>query len=158
MFEEIKQKISELFNKKYLNTAVFLLDVQVLTNNKILVFADSDTGLSIDTCVQISRYLASYLDEDEEIQGDYSLEVSSPGIDLPLKVHRQYKKNVGRQVQVILQNDNKESGLMILVDDDKIRLEHQEFLSKGRRKNKSVPNFKNIELSNIKEIKVQATF
>jgi len=66
----------------------------------IQVFADTDTGITIAQCAEISRELGSALDAINAVEGPYDLEVSSPGIDRPLKLLRQYKKNVGRKYRV----------------------------------------------------------
>ncbi|MCX6137439.1 MAG: ribosome maturation factor RimP [Ignavibacteriales bacterium] len=68
---------------------------------KILeVFADTDTGISADELTQISRALSAELDRVDPIPGKYRLEVSSPGLGRPLKLPRQYLRNIGRHVAV----------------------------------------------------------
>ncbi len=158
MMEAISQKISDLFNNKYAHTSIFLVDIQIQNDNKILVFADSDTGLSIDKCVEISRYISSGLDQTESILEDYALEVSSPGLNQALKEKRQYKKNVGRMVSVTLNDGSVEQGRLLLVDDNNIMIEQAPISIKGRKAKKEKVTFKNIEFDQISMTKVEVTF
>ncbi len=74
----------------------FLVDVRIKPTNNVKVFIDGDQGISIEKCVQYNRALYKKLEESEFFPtGDFSLEVSSPGLDEPLKLLRQYKKNIG---------------------------------------------------------------
>jgi len=82
----------------------FLVDVKVTARKgpkKVLVIVDGDSGVSIDDCAAISRTLSQKLD-DSGILGEenYMLEVSTPGLDQPLKFHRQYVRNIGRRLKV----------------------------------------------------------
>jgi ribosome maturation factor RimP len=78
----------------------FLVDVKLLPG-KVQVFVDSDTGIRIDTCGELSRWVEKYLDEEKPLGEKYILEVSSPGMDNPLKLLRQYKRYLGREVAVL---------------------------------------------------------
>lgn len=81
----------------------FVVDVVVsLRSNpkKLLVILDGDQGITIDDCAEVSRLLSGRLDETNLIDGAFMLEVSTPGLDQPLKTKRQYLKNVGRKVKV----------------------------------------------------------
>jgi ribosome maturation factor RimP len=66
----------------------------------IEVYVDSDKGITLDECSQVSRALSEKLDEIDLITGRYRLDVSSPGLDRPLKLLRQYSKNIGRTCKV----------------------------------------------------------
>ena len=82
---------------------VFLVELKVSPGNNLKVFLDADKGVTIDTCISINRALYKKIEEDDLFpNGDFSLEVSSPGVDEPLKLHRQYKKNIGRNVEVVM--------------------------------------------------------
>lgn len=81
----------------------FVVDVVVsLRSNpkKLLVILDGDQGITIDDCAEVSRLLSGRLDETNLIDGAFMLEISTPGLDQPLKTKRQYLKNVGRKVKV----------------------------------------------------------
>ena len=82
---------------------VFLVSVRIKPTNNIKVFLDADAGLSIDKCVKINRKMYRTIEENAWYpDGNFSLEVSSAGVDEPLLLIRQYKKNMGRNVEVIL--------------------------------------------------------
>ena len=90
--------VEDLINKEQ----EFLVGVQVSGNpgsRKITVQIDSDKGLDINTCSQLSRQLSEILDERDIVEGGYTLEVSSPGLDQPLRLARQYRKNIGRMIK-----------------------------------------------------------
>jgi ribosome maturation factor RimP len=67
---------------------------------KISVILDGDAGISIDDCAEVSRQLSKHLDESSLMDDNYILEVSTPGIDQPLKLKRQYRRNIGRKLKV----------------------------------------------------------
>lgn len=79
----------------------FLVQVRIKPTNNIKVFLDGDQGISIDTCIKINRKLYAIIEEQAMFpDGDFSLEISSPGVGEPLLLHRQYVKNIGRWVKV----------------------------------------------------------
>lgn len=103
---EIREKVEILLSTILEQHEAFLVDVSIRSERggKFLqAFVDTDKGITIESCAQISRELASELERSGIIQGSYRLEVSSPGIDKPLRMLRQYKKNVGRRFRVIHQ-------------------------------------------------------
>ncbi len=73
------------------------------------VFVDTDQGITADQCAQVNRYVSLELDRLNLISGRYRLEVSSPGLDRPLKLGRQFKKNIGRQFRIISSGDNQKN-------------------------------------------------
>lgn len=97
----------------------FLVDVEVNNNNRIVVEIDSDAGINVDDCIALTRYIESKLDRDEE---DYELEVGSAGIGKPFKINRQYRKNIGNEVEVLLRGGEKYSGVIKEVTDDSFTL------------------------------------
>jgi len=98
----------------------FLVEVQVKKGNVINVIVDGDKGVNIEECVKISRFIESKLDRDKE---DYELRVSSPGIDKPFKMKRQYKRYVGREIEVLTTDDKKWEGLLISVGEEEIGMQ-----------------------------------
>ena len=90
-----------MVNDKLGDSPLFLVDVQVGTGNKILVELDGDQGIGIDDCVAVSRHIEGNLDRETE---DFELSVTSAGLGKPLKVQRQFLKNIGRQV-IVKKND-----------------------------------------------------
>src|SRR6201996_7625699 len=132
----------------------FLVDVQIKPTNNVKVYIDGDQGISIEKCVQFNRALYKKLEESQLFpNGDFSLEVSSPGLDEPLKLHRQYKKNIGRQVELVLQDGTRTEGRLLEVSEDGIIVEE----TRGRNKKKEVINHTFL-FENIKTTKIQVVF
>jgi ribosome maturation factor RimP len=92
-----KQEITLLVQEYIKGTGLFLVAIRV-SNNKITVIADNNEGITIEECAAMHRYLADNLGL---VKGDYELQVSSPGLDMPFRVTEQYIKNEGREVMVI---------------------------------------------------------
>ena len=108
--------------------SLFLVDVIVkghVGNQKVLVLLDGDEGVSIDKCASVSRKLGHHLEEEELFDTKYVLEVSSPGLDHPLSLHRQYVKNKGRNLEVDLENGDKVEGQLTEVLEDNIQLQNK---------------------------------
>lgn len=123
---EIKEKIEELVNSHLIDDSIYLVDVEVAggrSARKVTVLLDSDQGVSIDACARLSRSLSEDLDQLDLLEGNYSLDVSSPGLDQPLKLQRQYKKNIGREVKVVMVTGAELKGKLVSVSDEGIKLE-----------------------------------
>jgi len=132
----------------------FLVEVKIGPGNNIKVFVDGDTGISIEKCVQFNRGLYKKIEEAALYPGgDFSLELSSPGLDEPLKLMRQYRKNVGRLVEVVLHDGSKVEGRLLEVSEDGIIVEQ----SKGQNKKKELINHTFL-FTNIKTTKIQVVF
>lgn len=101
--------IVEIVNNKLEADGCFLVDIKIMPSNDVVMLIDSENGISIDYCVEISKLIEHSLNRDEE---DFSLEVSSAGIGLPFKVLRQYKKNIGKEVEVLTVNKTKIKGIL----------------------------------------------
>lgn len=149
------QAIEALIAKLLLDTEdTFLVSVVVKPTNNIKVFIDADGGLNIDKCVKINRAMYRTIEEEGWYpDGNFSLEVSSPGIDEPLKLLRQYKKNIGRNVEVLMNNDVKFEGKLIDVNDTSITIEYIE----GKNK-KAVILTREIAFNEIKQTIVVIAF
>ena len=104
-----KRVIKQLVEEKLASPSNYLVSVEVQPGNIIVVEIDNDDAVSIDDCVELSRYIEEHLDRDAE---DFELEVGSAGITSPFKVLRQYKKNIGNEVEVLTKNGVKLSGLL----------------------------------------------
>ena len=102
-------------------TDMFLVSIKIKPVNNIKIFLDADEGLNIAKCATINRKLNRLIEEDGLYpEGDYSLEVSSPGIDEPLVSMRQYLKNIGRTVEVTPLEGTEILGVLKEVTEDKI--------------------------------------
>jgi ribosome maturation factor RimP len=134
--------------------AYFLVEMKIKPTNNIKVFLDGDQGIAIEKCITINRALYRKIEEAGLFPGgDFSLEVSSPGLDEPLKLFRQYKKNTGRPVEVILKDGIKVTGKMVEVRDDSILVEE----TRGKNKKLEVIQH-HFPFENIKSTKIQAAF
>ena len=118
--------LKEVIEKELLeylgNADLFLVEVNVLLNNKIEIFADGKMNITIDQCASISRHIENYLESNGYVGEKYSLEVSSPGMDQPLKVKEQFEKQEGKMVDVVLKKGNKTTGTLTGFDDEKITM------------------------------------
>lgn len=115
-FEVIQYKIEELLQKRFQEEDLkdcFLVDIKESKGSrKIEVYVESDNRISFSQCGIISRYLESFLDEEDSIPDNYILEVSSPGIDRPLKQWRQYRLNLGKKLDITLSGNRKVTGIL----------------------------------------------
>ena len=133
---------------------VFLVSVRIKPTNNIKVFLDADTGLSIDNCVKVNRQMYRTIEENAWYpDGNFSLEVSSAGVEEPLKMLRQYKKNIGRNVEVILNDDSTLEGKLLESNENLVQLEFIE----GKNK-KAVTVVKDIPFDQIKQTTVLIAF
>ncbi|NEW82708.1 MAG: ribosome assembly cofactor RimP [Mariniphaga sp.] len=148
-----KEKIQILVDE-VMSDDMFIVDITVGTGNSISVLVDSDAGISVGECVQISRHIEGSLDREVE---DFSLEVSSPGLSLPLKVLRQYLKNIGREVEAVTKSGEKQKGILKSANIDGFELE---FLAKGRVDGKKVEETKSLTYSfdQMKTVKIVISF
>ncbi|HUR64965.1 MAG TPA: hypothetical protein VMZ03_01325 [Chitinophagaceae bacterium] len=149
--QAIENKIKALISEE---PALFLVELKIKPTNNIKIFIDGDEGVSIERLVYYNRKLYKDIEEGGMFpDGDFSLEVSSPGLDEPLKMHRQYRKNVGRLVEVITKEGERKEGKLINVYEEEIVLEEQ----KGKGKKLELTEH-TLPLSTIKTIKVQIKF
>ena len=145
-----KKKIAELANEK-LTEDQFLVDVTVSSSNVIHVMVDSDTAISINQIVEISRHIENGLDREAE---DFELSVFSAGLSEPLSLVRQYKKNIGKEIEVLLVSGLKISGLLTNSDDQAINLEvTSKEKTEGSKKKELVTRVHHFAYSEIKEAK-----
>ena len=133
---------------------IFLVSIKIKPTNNIKIYLDADNGLGIEKCIKINRALYKIMEEMEMYpDGDFSLEVSSPGIDEPLKLLRQYKKNIGRNVEVITNDEFRKEGKLTEVTEEKIAVEYSE--GKGK---KAIIKKDEIYFTDIKQTRVQIKF
>ena len=145
-----KGLIAALVNEK-LTEDQFLVEVTVSSSNVIHIMVDSDTGISINQIVEISRFVEDKLDREVE---DFELSVFSAGLSEPLRLVRQYKKNIGIDIDVLLTNGQKLNGLLKNADDQGIDLEvTTKEKAEGSKKKELVTRVQRFEYSEIKEAK-----
>ncbi len=105
---ELKDTVRVLAEQSLPGNEFFIVEVKVTgkTNQqKVLVTADGDKGISIDDCAELSRKLGDALDASDLFQGAFHLEVSSPGADEVIRNPRQYLKNTGRRLEILNEED-----------------------------------------------------
>ncbi len=151
-----KEKVAEL-----LNTALeqrkdlFLIDFKIDLGNKIRVVLDGDDGINLKDCMDVSRAIEHNLDREEE---DFSLEVTSAGATTPLALPRQYRKNIGRSIEVKTSEESFE-GKLTAANDEGITLEWKAREPKPVGKGKhTVQKKQEIVFTEIKEAKVVLKF
>lgn len=133
---------------------IFLVEIKIKPINNIKIYLDADSGLGIEKCIKINRALYKIMEEMGIYpEGDFSLEVSSPGIEEPLKLYRQYVKNTGRGLEVTLNDASTQSGKLLSVTESEIIIEFTE----GKNK-KAVVKQSTIPFTEIKEAVVLIKF
>lgn len=151
-----KDKVNDLITQALLEKpSVFLIDLTISDSFKITVNIDGDNGVILQDCIDLSRAIENNLDREEQ---DFSLEVASVGVGSPLKMIRQYKKNVGRTLIVKLETQTIEAEL-VEANDNFIILswEAREPKKVGKGK-ETVQKRQEIPYTEIKEAIVTVTF
>ena len=149
-----QQQIADFIDQILEGSDCFLVEYKVKPTNNYKIFIDSDSGFTLEKAISINRRIRKQVEEAALYpDGDFSLEVSSPGIDEPLKLHRQYIKNTGRNVEVVLNDGTKKEGKLSAVSENEIMLEYTE-----RKGKKAVLIQLPVAFSDIKQTKVQIKF
>lgn len=117
---ELRTKVEQLI-QDFLNTRedLYLVDLKISAGNDVVVILDGDTSLSLQDCLDASRAIEFNLDRESV---DFSLQVMSAGLSEPLKLPRQYRKNIGRNLEIITNEDEKVEGELLSADEEKITL------------------------------------
>ncbi|MDO4762776.1 MAG: ribosome assembly cofactor RimP [Flavobacteriaceae bacterium] len=154
---EFRAKVERLVNE-FLQTRedLYLIDLKVSLSNDVVVILDGDEFLSLQDCLDASRAIEFNLDREE---CDFSLQVMSPGLSEPLALPRQYKKNIGRELEILLNDDEKITGELVNADDEKIalmlRYRRPKLVGKGKE---DVEEEREIPYSQIKKALVVIKF
>lgn len=148
----ILEKIISLTEPLLEGTDMFIVNVKIKPTNNIKLYLDADSGLSISKSAGVNRKLYTLLEEAALFpDGDFSLEVSSPGVDEPLTSVRQYKKNIGRQVLITTTEGPEILGTLKAVEEEQLLLE-----VKQAKKKETIETA--VPVSQIKKIVVQIKF
>jgi ribosome maturation factor RimP len=154
---DIEKRVTELVEEKIAaieRTDLYLVDVKMHPNGKLVVLVDGDKGIGIGECAQISRHVGFHLEEENVLDTAYNLEVSSPGIDSPLTLPRQYVKNIERQLAIKMADGSKREGKLNGLTEDAILLE--EIKKEKGKKAETIESV--IPLNQITETKVLISF
>ena len=129
----IEKRVRKLVEEKITDKPnLFIVDVKMYPNGKLVILVDGDKGIGIDECAAISRHVGFRLEEDNVIETAYNLEVSSPGIDAPLTSTRQYLKNIGRTLAIKMADGTKREGKLTGITEDAVIIE-EKIKEKGKR-------------------------
>lgn len=134
-----KEVVSQIVDEWMEGKDYFLTDLTISTDNRIVIEMDHDQGVWIDDCVDLSRYVESRLDRDEE---DYELEVGSAGIGQPFKVVRQYLIHIGDEVEVLTREGRKLRGILAAADEEGFSLNCEE---KVKEEGEKRPKLRTVE-------------
>lgn len=121
-----KKRVTELAEEriKERDNGLFIVDLTISSTNVIRLELDKyEGGVTVEDCVSVSRNIEHNLDREA---ADFELHVSSAGLDKPLRVHAQYVKNIGRELEVKLNEGGKQAGKLVAVTEKTITLERTE--------------------------------
>jgi ribosome maturation factor RimP len=150
-----KSIIIKLLEQKLEGTDVFPVEVLVKPNNIIRVFLDSDSAVTLKHCAEINKFIEANLDREKE---DFELEVSSAGLDQPLRMIRQYKNNIGKQIKIITNDGRLLTGELHAVNSETIDLAVVDEDEKTKNKLKKEISIIQILFSDIKKAKRIVSF
>jgi len=139
----LKEQIEKLVNDNLESEQHFLVDIVISGQKgpkKVLILLDGDEGINIDDCAKISRKVGLIIEEEQIIEDAYRLEVSSPGLDHPIVMLRQYIKNIGRHVRVVTIEETRHEGVLVEANDKEVVIEQEE--GKGSKKTFTEETFK----------------
>jgi ribosome maturation factor RimP len=145
---DLKEQIVQLVEQKIEEKGSFLVDVKV-TPTKIFVFIDNPRAIRLEDCMEVSRFLQLEF-ENTDVFEQHELEVSSPGMDEPLRVTKQYEKRIVQKVSVLMKDGMRTDGTLKSVSEEKIVLE-QTTKSKINGKRELKTNLVSIPFNAIKE-------
>lgn len=148
--------VRKLIEETIEGTNIFLVDLKIGSGNKISVLVDAIGGLPITDCMKVSRGIEFNLDREEQ---DFELNVSSPGLDRPLKVFKQYEKNIGRSLKVTLVDEGVVDAKVTSVSEPEIEFSLEKVItpSVSLEKLKKGDAFRVVN-KDIKEAKINISF
>ena len=147
--------IAKLVEDQVAGSDIFLVDVKI-TPGKITVLIDKPSGITINECIALNRFLTSELEPAGMLES-HELEVSSPGMDQPLKVLRQYLKRIGRDVRVTRTDGIQLEGKLLSARPEGIEIVKRTTLKINKKKETTEENI-HIPFETIKETKLILTF
>jgi len=151
-----KEKIVSWVTQQIEGTELFIVEISVGTDNNIVVVVDSPKGVTITNCIEISKFIESNLNREEE---DFELQVFSAGLGQPLRVEQQYTINVGKKVELVLFNGKKITGKLMTFDKSLLTIEEQKMEKvEGKKRKQLITNIIQYNLQEIKTTKVVISF
>lgn len=134
----------------------YVVEVKV-KGKKIEIFVDSDEGINLQKCQRLSRWVEATLDENRMFGDEYTLEVSSPGVGTPLKLQRQYPKNIGKTIEVKYGDGMEVKGTLTTVGPESIEVSYEMKVKEGK-KTKKVMEIREIKFEDIIESRIKISF
>jgi len=150
-----KEQIIELAAEALDNTDRFVVDLSVSKSNVISVYIDADSSVTIDHCVELSRFIEGRLDREVE---DYELSVSSAGIDYPLLKHRQLNKYIEKELEITNNEGVKKVFKLLSFNDDKMDVQEAVIKKLGKLKKTTYTETTELFFNDIKDIKPYINF
>ena len=151
------EKIKEIVERQIAGSDKFIVDINVSSDNKITVIIDSDVGgIAINDCVDISRAIEDVLNREEE---DFELQVESAGLDRPLKMFRQFQKNINNNIDIVFTNGKKLTAKLVAATATNIDVEYSEkTLLENKKRKQFITQTEQIMLADIKSAKIAISF
>ena len=150
------QKMREAAERFIEGSDLFIVDIKVSPSNDLELTIDSDTAVSIETCVELSRTIEAEFDREQE---DFSLMVASAGVGQPLKVLRQYRKLIGKPVEVVLKDGTKILAELRDASEESITIAYPEKVAvEGKKRKVEVENTRTYPLDDVKTTKEYLDF
>lgn len=151
-----KSTITTLVNEKISGTDLFVVDISISTDNTISIELDADSNVKIEDCIEVSRYIESNLDRETE---DFSLDVASAGLGYPLKMPRQYAKNINNDVEIVGKDGKKYKGILVSNNDESFVVEIEKSVKvEGKKKKEIIQENINFKFEDIKTTKIVVSF
>jgi len=153
MTNNIESRIRELLSEILTELDGYLVELRVRPG-KVEVFADRDPHITIEDCTRISRMLQRELEDEFSFSEQYELEVSSPGMDQPLKIYKQYLRRIGRNVKVIMPDGKLHKGKLLSANDNEFEL-LETIETKENKKKIKLENNLRLNYNEVKETKLE---
>ncbi len=155
--ETVENAVSEILQEHFEDVFVVEIALAKGPRNVLSIWIDTDEGINIDRCARVTRKLNAWFEENDPFEFPFLMEVSSPGVGMPLKILRQYQKNIGRKLKVITTKGEVIVGQLEAVDENSIQL-----LPKAKKKSKKAAQTENrfvsLDFDVIREAKVEVSF
>ena len=151
----VEKRVRELVEEKIADRPdLFIVELKVVNNSKVLILLDGDNGIGIHDCAAVSRHVGFHLEEESLLDNAYNLEVGSPGLGVPLTLPRQLQKNIGRLLEIKLKDGKKIEGTLLKAEELEITI-MEVVKEKGKKANEVE---KSLNKSDITEIIVGVSF
>lgn len=151
---KLEEQLRVYIEEAIAGTNLFIVEIKGIAVKRAIILLDGDQGVKIEDCAKVSRHINQKMEEDGINEALISLEVSSPGVDFPLKFARQYPQHIGRTLGIKLADGKELEGKLLTIDGDNLSVE-EKIKEKGK---KLTFNNINISLSDIIEAKIKVTF